>query len=157
MCTRAMWLESRRPNGSARLTTPGMAVLGLSSYSYLLLCVFMCRTDAFSSRSRPRAAPLTPRPRGTLHAKARRKWLIDRFAFNSCCNGKRKYRWRDSVELNTHDLPCSQDPARCQSFSFIRRRPRLILCPPCDFLGISPGRDLDILGGPVRYETDGSI
>jgi len=32
-----------------------------------LLCYFLYRPDAFTSRSRPRAAPLTPRPRGTLH------------------------------------------------------------------------------------------
>ena len=36
-------------------------------YSLLLLRFFVSRPDALSSRSRPRAAPLTPRSRGTLH------------------------------------------------------------------------------------------
>jgi len=49
----------------------------------LRLCFFVYRPDAFSSRSRPRAAPLTPCPRGTPLEGARRKRLMDRFALHS--------------------------------------------------------------------------
>ena len=49
----------------------------LGAYNFLLLCVFLCRPGAFSSRSRPRAAPLTPRPRGTLLAEGASK-TVDR-------------------------------------------------------------------------------
>jgi hypothetical protein len=59
----------------------GLAFLrATEAYNFLLLCAFLSRPDAFTSRSRPRVAPLTPRPRGTLLAEACRNRLIDRFA-----------------------------------------------------------------------------
>jgi hypothetical protein len=64
---------------------PGLDVIGASRPMLLFLCLFLCRPDALSSRSRPRAAPLTPRPRGTLRAEAGRKRLIDRFALPFLC------------------------------------------------------------------------
>jgi hypothetical protein len=42
----------------------------------IITTLFSSRPDALTSRSRPRAAPLTPRPRGTLHAGAGRRRLI---------------------------------------------------------------------------------
>jgi hypothetical protein len=53
-------------------------------------------------QGRGRPPPLTPRPRGTLPVGARRIQLMDRFALNSCCRGKRKHQLRDYVELNTY-------------------------------------------------------
>jgi hypothetical protein len=63
----------------ARPSYPGLAVLGISSYDYYDYASFCIAPMPFTSRSRPRAAPLTPRSRGTLHAGARRERLIDRF------------------------------------------------------------------------------